>query len=93
MEFIDELTLKVNQAAEQIIQLKMERHKHVSELELLRNQLKNFDSLLRENEKMKRDQDLLRTRLSRLQKKIEKHLLVETTLAAQSGGAHEERSQ
>lgn len=93
MEIIDELSQKVHQAAKELVDLKKERQQIYSELELLRNQQADYQSMARENEKMKRDQDQLRTRLQRLQKKIDKHLLVETTLSTQGGGSYEEHPQ
>ena len=66
----------------------------VAELEMLRNQNSDYQNISRENEKMKREQDQLRTRLLKLQKKIDKLLLVETTLATKTGGgSNEEYSQ
>ena len=88
MEIIDELTRRVNQAARELSDLKKDRQQLLSEVETLRVQVRDLQSSARENERMKRDQDQLRARLLRLQKKIDKHLLVETTLAAQSNGGH-----
>src|SRR5690242_2443375 len=82
MEIIDELSQKVELAARQIIDLKKDRHQLQSEVDLLRKQLRDYQSTLTENEKFKRDQETLRSKLLRLQKKIEKHLLVEMTLAS-----------
>lgn len=83
MEIIDDLTQKVEQAAHTIIELKKERRHASSELDLLRNQLRDYQNLARENERYRREHEQLRSRLLRLQKKIDKHLLVETTLASQ----------
>ncbi len=94
MEIIDELTQKVQQAAEELISLKKERQQTLAELDQLRSQLRDYQTTRRDNEKLRRDQDQLRTRLQKLQKKIEKHLLVETTLASQMrGDFNEERPQ
>ena len=93
MDIIESLSKKVHQAARELTDLKKERHQLLSELEALRRQARGHQHLMRENQKMRQEQDQLRTRLIRLQKKIDKHLLVETTLAAGSaGGNHEEYS-
>lgn len=86
MEIIDELSNRVLQAARELSELKKERRQLLSEVELLRTQVRDLQGSAHENERMKRDQEQLRSRLLRLQKKIDKHLLVETTLAAQSSG-------
>lgn len=81
MDPIESLSQRVQQAAREITDLKKERQLLTVELESLRRQGRSYQNLLRENEKMRRDQEQLRARLLRLQKKIDKHLLVETTLA------------
>jgi hypothetical protein len=95
MELLDTLAEKVQKASRQLIELKKERQQMTSELEILRQQLRNHQSVIRENDRMRREHDQLRNRLLRLQKKIEKHLLVETTLAAsasEGGNTNEEYS-
>ena len=93
MEIIDDLTRNIIQAAQEISSLKNERRQLMNDLESLRHQVRRHDAIVRENEKLRKDQDQLRTRLVRLQKKIDKHLLIETTLAHHSGGDnYEERA-
>lgn len=94
MDAIESFSKKVQQAARELIDLKKERALFMSELESLRRQVRGNQNLLRENEKLRRDQEQLRTRLIRLQRKIDKHLLVETALSAGTkGGGHEEYPQ
>lgn len=94
MDAIDSLSNKVQWAARELLELKKERQQFISELEILRGQSRNFQAVLRENERIRREQDMMRARLIRLQKKIDKHLLIETTLAASvMGGSNEEHPQ
>lgn len=86
MEIIDELTSRVQQAVREISDLRKERQLLASEVELLRSQVRDLQTKSRENERLKQDHEFLRARLLKLQRKIEKHLLVETTLAAQTAG-------
>lgn len=92
MENLDRLAKKVEEAANEIISLKKDRKQLTTEVELLRREVQSRQALVRENEKFKRDRELLKTRLTRLQKKIEKQILVEATVQAALGGTHREES-
>lgn len=72
MELLDNLSRRVQQAAQEIVELKKERSQLLSELELLRGQLAKHREVLRENEAFHRDRDRLKNRLERLDRKLGK---------------------
>ncbi len=86
MEIIDELTARVSQVVRELADVKKDRQLLLSEVETLRSQVRELQSASREIERMKQDKEQIRSRLVRLSKKIDKHLLVETTLASQANG-------
>lgn len=74
MDFIDQLTKKVQTAAHELMALKKEKQQLLSEIELLRAELHHNQKAMKEVEEFKRNQDRLRIRLEKLGKKIERHL-------------------
>jgi hypothetical protein len=94
MEVIDRLLKKVQLASDELIDIKRDNRHMSSELEALRNQLRDHQLLIKENDRYRRDMDKLRGRLTRLQKKIEKALMVApAALAATEGEIDEEHPQ
>lgn len=94
MEVIDRLLKKVQLASDELIEIKRENRHIASELEALRNQLREHHLLLKENERFRKDADKLRGRLTRIQKKVEKALSVTPTLlSGMEGGNDEEHPQ
>jgi hypothetical protein len=92
MEVIDRLLKKVQQASDELIEIKRDNRHITSELEALRNQLRDHQLILKENDRYRRDLDKLRGRLTRLHKKVEKALMV-APAALSEGGADEEHPQ
>jgi FtsZ-binding cell division protein ZapB len=74
MEIVDSLSKKVFEAARRIKSLQDERARLINEIDHLKLQLQRQHELARENDVLKRNQDSVRTRLQRLQKKIDKQL-------------------
>jgi hypothetical protein len=94
MEAIDRLLKKVQRASEELIEMKRDNRRQSSELDALRNQLREHLLLQKENERYRRDLDKLRGRLTRLHKKVEKALMVvPAQLSASDGGDNEEHPQ
>jgi hypothetical protein len=92
MEAIDRLLKKVEQASDELVDLKRDNRRLASELEALRHQLRDHQLLVKENERFRRDGDKLRGRLTRLHKKVEKALMI-TPGALAEGGTDEEHPQ
>ena len=92
MEVIDRLLKKVQQASDELIEIKRDNRHITSELEALRNQLRDHQLILKENDRYRRDLDKLRGRLTRLHKKVEKALMV-APAALSEEGADEEHPQ
>lgn len=91
MEILEHLTKKVQDASRELLTLKNERKQLLSELELLRQQSSQFQPLIRDNERLKKDQDRLRTRLLKMQKKVERLLALELPITSPFGGTkHDE---
>lgn len=94
MEVIERLLKKVQTASDELIEIKRANRHMASELEALRNQLRDHQMLLRENDRYRRDFDKLRSRLGRLHKKVEKALAIApATLIDVDGGSDEEHPQ
>jgi hypothetical protein len=87
MEIIDSLSKKVNEAARRIKALEEERSKLLNEVEHLKLQVKRHHELGRENDVLKKNQDAVRGRLLKLQKKLDKQLVLGMEVA------HEESVQ
>ncbi len=86
MEILDQLTKKVREASHELLSLKNERRQLLSEIELLRNQSQQVQSILRENDRIKKDHDRLRARLLKMQKKVERLLALELPVMSPFGG-------
>ncbi len=84
MEIIDQLSKRIQDAAQEIINLKKERRDLQSELEYLYREQHRYQNALRDNERLNREQSRLRVRLERLNKVLEKHLGSEPALAVLS---------
>ncbi len=76
MEIVDSLSKKVFEAARRIKSLQEERAQLLNEIAHLKLQVQRHHELTRENDTMKRNQDSVRSRLERLQKKIDKQLVL-----------------
>ena len=94
MDVLDQLAKKVQLAANDLISLKKEKQQLVSELELLRHELRHHQSILRENEKLRRHQYLLRAKLEKIHHKLGKYTGTNAQLTyVLEGGNREEHSQ
>jgi len=94
MEVIDRLLKKVQLASDELIQIKRENRHIASELEAIRNQLREHHLLLKENERYRKDADKIRGRLTRIHKKVEKALNISPSLLSETeGGSDEEHPQ
>jgi FtsZ-binding cell division protein ZapB len=76
MEIIESLTRKVHEAARRIKMLQDERARLLSEIDHLKLQVKRQHELARENDNLKKNQEAVRTRLIRIQKKLDKQLVL-----------------
>jgi hypothetical protein len=74
MEIVDSLSKKVFEAARRIKSVQDERARLINEIDHLKLQVQRQHEIARENDTLKRSQDSVRTRLQRLQKKIDKQL-------------------
>lgn len=74
MEIIDSLSKKVFEAARRIKALQDERSKLLNEIDHLKLQLQRHHEMARENDTLKRNQEAVRSRLQRIQKKLDKQL-------------------
>ena len=92
MELIDRLERKVRDAASEVTALRRARRELQLEVEQLREALRGHQTAVRENEKFRRDHDRLRARLTRLNGKLEKLLLLEPTPTT-NGGNREDHPQ
>ena len=93
MEVVDRLLKKVQRAAEELIELKDQNRSLLSEVELLRRQLKDHQELLRENERNRRTFEKLRGRLTKLHKKVERALIIAPVGVADGEDSLEEHPQ
>ncbi|MBV9080804.1 MAG: hypothetical protein JO102_06765 [Elusimicrobia bacterium] len=92
VQLVDRLLKKVQRAAEELIDLKDANRKLQSELDLLRQQLKEHQTLQKDNDRYRRDFDRLRTRLGKLHKKVEKALVM-SPVGAGREASNEEHPQ
>ena len=76
MEIVDSLSKKVFEAARRIKALQEERARLLNDVAHLKLQVQRHHELARENDTLKRNQDSVRSRLQRLQKKIDKQLIL-----------------
>jgi len=74
MDIVDSLSKKVFEAARRIKALQDERARLLNEIAHLKLQVQRQHETARENDALKRNQETVRTRLQRLQKKIDKQL-------------------
>lgn len=95
MDIVESLSKKVHEAAQRIRTLEEERRRFMAEIEHLKLQVKRHHELTRENDNLKKSQDTVRNRLLRLQKKIDKQLIMgmEIPVAAATEIKHEEPVQ
>ncbi len=90
MDIIDQLTKKVQTAAHELVALKKEKQQFLSEIELLRHELQQFAQAGREIEAYKRNQERIRIKLEKINKKIEKQMMSGQSLTFAGGGnSHE----
>lgn len=80
MTNLDQLADKIRRAARDLVALKQENRKLNSEVEMLRTESVRYHALKKESERTRKEQDLLKGKLERLNKKLEKMLSVELTL-------------
>jgi cell shape-determining protein MreC len=80
MELKEKFSKRVHQAAQELTSLKIEKKQLTSEIELLRQQVKEYQHILRENENLKKDQERLRFRLVKMKKKLEQLFSMETPI-------------
>jgi predicted nucleic acid-binding Zn-ribbon protein len=85
MDILDQLTKKVQTAAHELQALKKEKQQLLSEVELLRQELTHQQHAMREVEEFKRNQERLRTRLEKLGKKIDRHLMSDQPMSFAGG--------
>lgn len=74
MEPIDILADRVHQAAAELIQLKKRNRQLVSELDILRKDLRNYQGIKRELDQHRRIHDQMRIKLEKLQRKLSSYL-------------------
>ncbi len=70
MDELEQLRLKVEEAAKQLRRLKEERRNLLAELEIIRQENEQARRLIRENEALRKVQLKFRTRLERIANKI-----------------------
>ena len=95
MEIVESLSQKVRQAASRIKTLENENARMAEEVDHLKLQLKHYHELNRENDAMKKNQDAVRGRLVKLQKKLEKQLVlsIDAPTSTPTEVSHEESVQ
>lgn len=87
MDALESLTKKVQQAASELIALKKEKVHLLEQVENLRAELQQAQKVVRDGELHRRQQEKIKTRLEKLSRKIEKHLMSDQTMAtAVEGG-------
>ena len=89
MEIIDSLSKKVFESARRIKSLQDERARLLNEIAHLKLQVQRAHELARENDTLKKNQDAVRGRLQRLQKKIDKQLVLGMEIPAMTAPAAE----
>jgi FtsZ-binding cell division protein ZapB len=82
MEIVDSLSKKVFEAARRIKALQDERARLLNEIDHLKLQAQRQQELARENDSLKRNQEAVRSRLQRLQKKLDKQLVLDMNIPA-----------
>ena len=82
MDVLEQLSRRVQQAAEEILSLKKERGQLLSEIEMLKDQLRGQKIAARDTEGFEREKARLRTKLEKLRSKIEKLMTTESVPAS-----------
>jgi predicted nucleic acid-binding Zn-ribbon protein len=78
MDALEQLSRRVQQAADEILSLKKERTHLLSEIEALKDQLRGHKLATRETESFEREKARIRTKLEKLRTKIQKLMTTET---------------
>ena len=93
MEVVERLIEKVQRAADDLIELKKNNRVLQSEVDLLQRKLKDHQDLIRDNERHRRTFEKLKTRLTKLQKKVERAMIIAPVGGSEEENGHEERPQ
>lgn len=96
MDVLEQLSRRVQQAAEEIVSLKKERGQLISEIEMMKDQLRGHKIAARDNEGFERDKARLHGKLEKLRTKIEKLMTAESgaaTIPTSLGDLFDEKSR
>jgi hypothetical protein len=85
MDALDLLTKRVQQAAVELTSLKKEKRQLLGEVDRLRAEQERLLKSVRENETARRQQEKIRTRLEKISRKIDRHLMSDSSAAVALG--------
>lgn len=93
MEVVDRLLKKIQHAADELVELRTKNRALQSEVDVMRRQLRDYQDLIRENERNRRTFDKIRGRLVKLHKKVERAMIIAPVGAPEEGDLREEHPQ